>query len=215
VKRIPLLPTIVVGIAIAAMIALGLWQLLDRRPQKEAFLAQLAANPTRPAVAFPRVSDETLLFRRSSAFCLEPVSITRAGAGAAGYRVIALCRTGAEGPGLRVQIGTTRDPVGKVAWGGGKVSGWIAHAPDPRPLIAEVTQPHAPRELMLVAATPAAGLAPNNPPSIESIPNNHLAYAVQWFLFAGVAAIIYVVALRRRSRKAEKAADPLPPPPQA
>jgi surfeit locus 1 family protein len=205
VKRVPLVPTIIVSLAIAAMIALGLWQLLDRRPQKEAFLAQLAANPTRPAVAFPRVADGTLLFRRSSAFCLEPVSITRAGAGAAGYRVIALCRTGAEGPGLRVQIGTTRDPVGKVLWRGGKVSGWIAHAPDARPLIAEVTQSHTPRELMLVAATPGTGLSPNSPPSIESIPNNHLAYAVQWFLFAGVAAIIYVVALRRRWRKTDPA----------
>jgi surfeit locus 1 family protein len=199
VKRIPIVPTIVVALAIAAMVALGLWQLLERRPQKEAFLAQLAANPTRPAIAFPRLPDESLLFRRTSAFCLEPVSITRAGAGAAGYRVIALCRTGAEGPGLRVQIGTTRDPVGKVAWGGGRVSGWVAHAPDARPLIATVTQPNAVRELMLVADRPAAGLSRNAPPSIGSIPNNHLAYAVQWFLFAAVAAIIYVVALRRRT----------------
>lgn len=197
-KRIPLIPTIVVALAIAAMVALGLWQLLERRPQKEAFLAQLAANPTRPPIAFPRFPDEALLFRRASAFCLEPVSITRAGAGAAGYRVIALCRTGAEGPGLRVQIGTTRDPVGKVAWSGGPVRGWIAHAPDARPLIATLTQPNMVRELMLVADRPAPGLAANTPPSIDSIPNNHLAYAVQWLLFAGVAAVIYVVALRRR-----------------
>lgn len=197
-KRIPLIPTIVVALAIAAMVALGLWQLLERRPQKEAFLAQLAANPARPPIAFPRFPDEALLFRRASAFCLEPVSITRTGAGAAGYRVIALCRTGAEGPGLRVQIGTTRDPVGKVAWGGGAVRGWIAHAPDARPLIATLMQPNMVRELMLVADRPAPGLAANTPPSIDSIPNNHLAYAVQWFLFAGVAAVIYVVALRRR-----------------
>ena len=200
-RRVPIVPTIIVTVAIAAMIALGLWQLLERRPQKEAFLAQLAANPTRPAIAFPRFPDEALLFRRTRAFCLEPVSIMRAGAGAAGYRVIALCRTGAEGPGLRVQIGTTRDPVGKVAWGGGRVSGWIAHAPDSRPLIATVTQPNAVRELMLVADHPAAGLSRNAPPSIESIPNNHLAYAVQWFLFAAVAAIIYVIALRRRDKR--------------
>lgn len=197
-RRIPVIPTIVVALAVAAMIALGLWQLLERRPQKEAFLAQLAANPTLPPVAFPRLADEALLFRRASAFCLEPVSITRAGAGSAGYRVIALCRTGAEGPGLRVQIGTTRDPVGKVAWGGGKVSGWIAHAPDARPLIATATEGGAARELMLVAERPAAGLAANTPPSVASIPNNHLAYGVQWFLFAGVATIIYVVALARR-----------------
>ncbi|MDQ2891496.1 MAG: SURF1 family protein, partial [Pseudomonadota bacterium] len=52
--RIPIVSTIVVGIAVAAMIALGLWQLLDRLPQKEAFLAQLAANPARPVMAFPQ-----------------------------------------------------------------------------------------------------------------------------------------------------------------
>lgn len=196
-----MVPTIVVGACIAAMIALGLWQLLDRRPEKEAFLAQLAANPARPAVAFPRFPDETLLFRRSSAFCLEPVAIARAGAGAAGYRLIATCRTGAEGPGLKVQIGTTRDPVAKVAWTGGKVSGWIAHAPDARPLIATLLRKQ-PQEMLLVADRPAAGLAANAPPDVGSVPNNHLAYAVQWFVFAGVAGVVYVLALRRRVRAA-------------
>ena len=46
-KRIPLIPTIVVTLAVAAMIGLGLWQLLDRAPRKEAYLAQLAANPAK------------------------------------------------------------------------------------------------------------------------------------------------------------------------
>lgn len=205
-KRWPVVPTIVVGLAVAAMIALGLWQLLERRPAKEAFLAQLAANPTRPAVAFPRFPDETLLFRRTSAFCLEPVEIRRAGAGAAGYRLIATCRTGAEGPGLKVQLGTTRDPTGMVRWGGGEVAGWIAHAPDARPLIASLTG-KAPVELMLVAARPVAGLAPNAPPDVASVPNNHLAYAVQWFVFAGVAGVVYVLAVRRRMRGAGGAKD--------
>jgi surfeit locus 1 family protein len=53
---------------------------------------------------------------------------------------------------------------------------------------------------MLVATQPAAGLEPSAPPSIIDVPNNHLAYAVQWFLFAGIAAIIYLLALRRRQR---------------
>ena len=196
-KRWPVVPTIVVGLAMAAMIALGLWQLLVRRPEKEAFLAQLAANPRKPAIAFPRFPDEALLFRRASAFCLEPVAITRAGAGAAGFRLIATCRTGAEGPGMRVQLGTTRDPEAKVAWKGGEVAGWIAHAPDARPLVASLAG-GAPRELLLVLAQPAAGLQPNAPPDIGSVPNNHLAYAVQWFLFAGVAGVVYAVAVRRR-----------------
>lgn len=198
-RRWPVVPTIVVGIAVAIMIALGLWQLLDRLPAKEAYIAQLAGNPAKPAIAFPRFPDETLLFRRASAFCLEPVSITRAGAGGAGYRLIAACRTGAEGPGIKVQLGTTRDPLGKVAWRGGKMSGWIAHAPDSRPLIATIASKQ-PQELLLVADTPVAGLNPNKQPDVGLVPNNHLAYGVQWFLFAGVAAIIYVVAVRRRMR---------------
>ena len=198
-RRIPVVPTLVVALAVAAMVALGLWQLLDRKPQKEAFLAQLAANPQRPPIAFPRVPDDALLFRRSGAFCLEPVAITRAGAGAAGFRLIAQCRTGAEGPGVRIQIGTTRNPNGASAWRGGDVTGWIAHAPDARPLIAKVGAT-APAELMLVADRPAPGLNANAPPDIASVPNNHLAYAVQWFLFAGVAAIIYAVALWRRQQ---------------
>ena len=53
---------------------------------------------------------------------------------------------------------------------------------------------------MLVAAPPPAGLAANPGPDLSAVPNNHLAYAVQWFLFAGIAAIIYLLALRRRAR---------------
>ena len=30
------------------------------------------------------------------------------------------------------------------------------------------------------------------------MPNNHLAYAVQWFLFALTALVIYAIALRKR-----------------
>ena len=54
--------------------------------------------------------------------------------------------------------------------------------------------------LLLVADTPAPGLAPSALPSPANIPNNHRAYAVQWFLFAAVALVIYGVALRRRGR---------------
>jgi cytochrome oxidase assembly protein ShyY1 len=53
---------------------------------------------------------------------------------------------------------------------------------------------------MLVSDTAAPGLEASAPPSPDEVPNNHLAYAVQWFLFAGVAALIYILALRRRMR---------------
>ena len=56
---------------------------------------------------------------------------------------------------------------------------------------------------MLIAERASEGLEPVAPPSVEDVPNNHLAYAVQWFFFAAVAAFIYVLALRRRKRPLE------------
>lgn len=196
-KRVPVIPTIIVALAVAAMIGLGLWQLLDRAPKKNAYVAQLAVNPRLPAIAFPRFPDDTLLFRRAGGFCLQPVSQTLVGAGAAGFRVVADCRTGAEGPGMLVQLGTTRDPKFTSRWTGGKVSGFISHAPDARPLIAGLAD-HRPQRLMLVSDQPGPGLSPNGKPELSSIPNNHVSYAVQWFFFAAIAAVIYAIAVRRR-----------------
>jgi surfeit locus 1 family protein len=201
VKRLPIIPTILVALAVAAMIGLGFWQ-LQRRTEKLAQLAALAANPARPPIALPipAIGDD-LLFRRASAYCLKPVSFAVEGAGNAGFRVIASCATGAEGPGFTVQLGTTRDPVFRPAWTGGPVTGMISHAPSHSPLIAGLFRKRLPQQLLLVADTPAPGLTANTMPSIESIPNNHLAYAVQWFVFAGLAVLIYALALRRRQRK--------------
>ena len=55
--------------------------------------------------------------------------------------------------------------------------------------------------MRLVAAIAGAGLEASAPPSPDTIPNNHLSYAIQWFLFAGIAVVIYVLALRGRWRK--------------
>lgn len=203
-RRIPLIPTAIVTLAVAAMIGLGLWQLLIRKPQKEAALAQLAINPSRPEIAFPRLPDDAPLFRRAHGYCVEPVSGKLTGAGNAGFRYIVECRAGgAEGPGMLVQLGTTRDPMAKPLWKGGEVRGTISHAPDGRSMLASLFD-HTPKRLMLVADTPAPGLAPNGTPDLSSVPNNHLAYGVQWFLFAAVASVIYVLALRWRGRKAER-----------
>lgn len=197
-KRLPLLPTLIVALAVGIMIALGCWQLFDRLPRKEAFLAQLAANPARPPVAFPSIpTDKSLLYRRTSAFCLTPTSWRTEGAGRFGWRYIAQCRTGAEGPGFAVEMGISRDPNAKPAWRGGEVSGIIALAPVHRSLIGNLFD-KTPDTLMIVADAPPPGFTRAPRPSIESIPNNHLAYGVQWFLFAGIALTIYALALRRR-----------------
>ncbi len=201
-KRVPVVPTIFVGLAILLMIGLGVWQ-LERRGEKEALLARYARNVTLPPMAFPRVPvDDALLFRRASAFCLQPTSFAIEGGrnarGGTGWRQIAQCRTGAEGPGFAVQLGFGKDPHAKLDWKGGEVRGYISHAPDHLPIIAALFG-GGPKTLMLVADPPLAGLDANPEPDLSAVPNNHLAYAVQWFVFAGLAAIIYVLALRRRT----------------
>jgi surfeit locus 1 family protein len=202
-KRIPVVATIVVALAIATMIALGIWQ-LQRRTEKEALLAQVAANQHLPPIAFPRIPQgDQSLFRRASAFCLQPVSWQVLGGrdakGASGFRHIASCRTGAEGPGFMVQLGVSH-AVAKPDWKGGEVEGYISHAPSSVPLIVAAFSA-TPKTLMLVADPAQAGLNANPPPDLDAIPNNHLAYAVQWFLFALVAAAIYILALRKRMAK--------------
>ena len=195
-----MVPTVLVALAVAAMIRLGFWQ-IDRLHEKEAALALYAANVAKPPMAFPRLAQgDAFLFRKASVFCLQPVSFDWQGAGALGFRLIAWCRTGAEGPGFQVQIGTSHDAKARTDWRGGEVSGYITHAPDHRPLIAMMFGKHAPTPLMLVAGSPAQGLAANPGPDLSAIPNNHRAYAVQWFLFAAVALVIYGLALRKRWR---------------
>ena len=61
-----------------------------------------------------------------------------------------------------------------------------------------------PKTLMLVSDTPAAGLDANPGPDLSAVPNNHLAYAVQWFIFAALAGIIYGLALRWRGTSPQK-----------
>lgn len=196
--RLPLVPTILVGLAVAAMIALGFWQ-IARLHEKEALLARLSRNMTAPETAFPRdgVGDE-LLFRRAGAFCLQVTGWRHEGGGAQGYRVIAECRSGAEGPMLPVMLGANSDPNFEPDWHGGEVHGILTHLPMHQSLIGALFAGSTPKPLMLVLDKPPAGLSAVEKPSIDSVPNNHLAYAVQWFLFAIIAVVIYLLALRRR-----------------
>jgi surfeit locus 1 family protein len=187
-RRVPIVATMLVAAAVATMIWLGVWQ-LHRLRWKEALLAEYAEAAHKPAVGYPRVpTDQTLLFRRSSAFCLAPTawraSAGRNRAGESGYRHVADCRTGAEGPGVAFDMGWSRSPDAPAGWRGGQVSGTIG--------------PDRDGQVLLVADAAAPGLQPSAPPDIDTIPNNHLAYAVQWFLFAAIAAVIYGVALWRR-----------------
>lgn len=210
--KLPPVPTILVGLAVAAMIGLGIWQ-LDRRGEKEALIARLAATRDLPAMAFPSppVGDEHL-FRRAGLMCLEVAGWTeqagRDAKGGKGWRHLAECRTGVEGMTVKLDMGVATAPGTTPAWKGGEVTGTITHAPDSTPLLASLFTKRPPRNLMLVADTPAPGLSASAAPDPSSVPNNHLAYAVQWFLFAGIAVVIYLLALRHRARRATPSVAP-------
>jgi hypothetical protein len=188
IRKLPMIPTLVVAAAVAVMIALGVWQ-LRRAGEKDALLDRFRAAQNLPPISFPTGpihEDRLPLFRHSTGMCLQPVAkrstAGRNGAGEPGFSQIVECRTGAEGPGMSVELGWSKNPNPAFKWRGGLVSGIIA--PDSR------------TRMRLVAASSPPGLEPSAPPAIEQIPNNHRSYAIQWFLFALIAVVIYLLALR-------------------
>jgi surfeit locus 1 family protein len=196
-RKLPIIPTIVVAAAVAVMLGLGIWQ-LQRASEKQKLLQRYAEAEKLPPIAFPTlpITDEQLpLFRHATGVCLRPVGRRtvpgEGSSGEPGYVHIVDCSTGAEGPGMSVAVGWSKDPKAKIDWPGGPVSGIIA--------------PDNTTRLRLVAASAPPGLETVEPPSLTSIANNHRSYAIQWFLFAGMAALIYGLALRLRWKKDHKA----------
>lgn len=206
-RRLPILPTIIVAAAVAVMIGLGVWQ-LQRSEWKERLLADYAAAATMPALDLdPLLARPAnlppLAFRRALATCrAHDVAPTlrggRSRAGQGGYVYLIPCRPGADGLAGRILVNAgwsaLPDSSRRLSLNG-IVAGTLGSVIVDEPII-------------LTSATAAAPLAQSAPPSAEDIPNNHFFYALQWFFFAGVAALIYLLALRRR------AAPQLPPSPE-
>jgi surfeit locus 1 family protein len=165
-RRLPLLPTLLVGLAVTVMVALGAWQ-LQRAGWKERVIAEAGAE-LRPRAVDCRFDTPT-----------QPRA-GRALTGESGYRYLVPCRPGAP---LMLDIGWSRRPDAlPVARGSGTFRG-----------VAEPGNSH-----LLVLEEPLPPLERSRRPSAEDIPNNHLLYAIQWFVFALAALIIYALALRRR-----------------
>ena len=186
-RRIPVIATLLVLAAVGVMLRLGFWQ-LERKAEKEALLARhAAAGGMADAAQWPRgaASADAVLYRRAQVDCRDVTGFTsvagESAQGESGIAHTATCRL-ADGGMARIVLGWARDPKPRD-WRGGIVTGTIA--PGPR----------------LVADPPLAGLAANARPDPRELANNHLSYAVQWFLFAGVALVIYALALRKRWRE--------------
>jgi surfeit locus 1 family protein len=188
IRRIPIVATLVVLIAVGIMIQLGFWQ-LDRRDWKEGLIARYgAAEQFSSELPWPsdRTGIDAALFRHSSLDCratAESSAIAgRNFKGELGWAHLMRC-TLPVGASAEVVLGWSRDPQPRQ-WTGGLVSGLIA--------------PGGKQGARLLADPPLAGLEASARPDPKDLPNNHLAYAVQWFLFAGVALLIYVLAVRKR-----------------
>lgn len=189
-RRVPIVSTLVVIAAAATMVSLGVWQ-LHRKQWKEALIARYErAQQASAEVPWPAGPGEyeAALYHRSSVNCAVVTGLAaiagRSADGRPGWAHIAHCSLPGGGT-ADVALGWSNDPV-LTPWRGGPVSGWVAGSD---------------KGVRLIASPPEADLAQLAPPDPRDLPNNHLSYAVQWFLFALTALVIYVLALRRKWRE--------------
>ncbi len=185
-RDVPVISTLIVLAAVVTMIWLGFWQ-LDRMEEKNALLASYGSVP--PGLApmdYPEgeAAIERALYRPVRAECATVAKIgATAGtsaSGTKGWAAMAQC-TLADGQSAPVALGWSAKPD-LPGFDGGTVTGILA--PGGR----------------IVADPALAGLEPLARPDPADLPNNHLAYAGQWFFFALTALAIYAIALRARIR---------------
>ena len=200
--RLPIIPTLVVAAAVATMIALGVWQ-LRRADEKAALLAQIEARRELARVDLVQIARlPGFGFRSAFVDCRPGRAVLFGAAGGRSFD---------DQPGWVFKtecqpqrLTPDRSSVVEV------VAGWSAdpNATGPVFISGRLTgmlverggrDPDLPRYL-LFPEKPLPGLGPAKPPSTETISNNHLFYAAQWFFFALAAAIIYALALRRKQR---------------
>ena len=183
-RRVPIVATLVVVAAAATMVALGVWQLRRAEWKAELIERYTAAQAMSANVPWPHAKSglENVLFRWSQFTCTRVLGIRTTAAtradGKSGVAQVAHCKV--EGGGeAEVALGWS-GPTQQIAWNGGRVSGIIA--------------PGGTFGGTLHASPPAPGLSPLAPPDPGDVPNNHLAYAGQWFFFALTALVIYMLA---------------------
>lgn len=194
-RRLPIIPTVLVLLAVAVMVRLGFWQ-IDRMHQKDAQIASYsAAIRESAAIDSPAFTglDEGLLYRRVSFTCPKVASwrttAGRSGDNRDGIIHVARCEwndgSAAKPHAVEVEAGWSNNPA-SPSWAGGPVTG--------------IYVPGGLLGYKVVADQPLAGLAANARPDPNDLPNNHWSYAIQWFLFALTALVIYGLALRKRAR---------------
>ncbi|WP_353229769.1 SURF1 family protein [Novosphingobium sp.] len=203
-RRPPVFATLLVLLAVATMIGFGMWQ-LRRLAWKQDILARYAAAEAMPA-PLP-IAGATMpanaAYRHVVWDCPAPGPDQVVGgsnaAGRSGWVHAVTCRHQADGVTtvVPVVIGWSLGIV-PVQWAGGAIVGVAVPGPKSGVVLPAAGPTSHNLDWHIIADPPLAGLAANARPDPATIPNNHLSYAVQWFLFAATALIIYALALRRR-----------------
>lgn len=195
IRRLPIIPTILVIAAAVVMVWLGIWQ-LGRADEKAALIAeyesQSAINDAIPII----IGSDEFAYRKVELECPNPASwqavAGRNDKGQAGFAHRYIC---AAEPGVtQHELGAPIITYGDIGWSrsakqpqfeGGTVKGKLVRIGD---------------GYKVIARTPLAGLQPLAEPDPNDLPNNHLAYAGQWFFFALTALLVYGFAVRSRLR---------------
>ena len=164
--------------AVATMIGLGVWQ-LQRAQWKERCSRDMRRPRRCRRSALPTVplrDDQLPLFRHATGLCLRvvgqraPAGENRAGE--PGFAHIVDCATGAEGPGMSVEVGWSKNPNAKV---GLARAAWSA----------ESSRRTAGRGCGWSRRARRRGSKPSAPPSLDSpSPTIIGAMRFQWFAFA-------------------------------
>lgn len=193
-RKFPIFASLIAITAIGIMIKLGFWQ-LDRKQEKKVLLTRYGGASQLAPIIYPNIvdSDNLPLYRRSSVHCLEVISWSsvsgKSALGESGIAHIAQCKTAdTSGPNdisshAEIAVGWSKSPK-NPNWKGGLVDGIISQG-RAEPIKLTVQEKVDMLEV-LIAPDPA------------NIPNNHFVYAIQWFLFAFFAAIIYIFAARKQ-----------------
>ncbi|MEL7199204.1 MAG: SURF1 family cytochrome oxidase biogenesis protein [Pseudomonadota bacterium] len=196
-NRIPIIPTILVVAAAGVMVALGIWQ-LGRADEKAALIAEFESQSAITEKVRISVGADDLAYRKVELDCPDPSGwqavAGRNDKGQAGFAHRYLCNLSTP----QFAYGEVAAPVGTY----GDI-GWSRSAkqPDFEGGVIEGTLVRLGESFKVVASKPSAGLEPLAKPNPNDLPNNHLAYAGQWFFFALTALVIYGFALRSRSRR--------------
>jgi surfeit locus 1 family protein len=211
-RRLPFISAAIVFALTAVLVCLGIWQ-LQRREWKQQLVLAAEVAPQLPVLGpadfvAAMTGQMSVQYRRAELICrpgrIKPFDLTggSSAAGQSGYLVLVSCRPDQSlAPDIVAVAGWTRRPDAAALpltvdtmFKGLIIERPYGDAPD-RP------------QFMLIPDTAVPPLTPSRLPTATDLPDNHLAYAGQWFGLAGALLVIYALWLRRRTRATKVAAD--------